>query len=200
MTTFPAAGTVAAVSTTVGAGQMLAVAGGRVDVVGQVSAQAPARRRPGALDLIGPAMEAFLVEAAAALDPPAGRVSLYSGAQVAWDECCDGQVWVRLVGLVPGNGSRDQSQQCGVMWWTATFGIGVLRCAVTVDDNGGAPSPAELISETLQMTADEAAIQQAIQCGIAPLVDRLMFTRWDPLGPEGGCVGGEWQFTVKIGN
>lgn len=180
MTTYPAAGLVAATSAVTGEGE----------------------RRAVALDLVGPTLTAILVEIGAALDPPVGRLALYPGLEVAWDDCVCGQAWVRLVNLLPsGTAPRTASgQPCGVLMWTATLGVGALRCAATVDDNGDAPAPIDLISDTLQMTADVAALKQALECDVKPYVEQLTFLRWDPLGPQGGCVGGEWQVQVKIGN
>jgi hypothetical protein len=50
------------------------------------------------------------------------------------------------------------------------------------------------------MTADMMAVAEAINCCLAPQVAKLQMLRWDPLGPEGGCTGGEWSFTVLVDN
>lgn len=152
-----------------------------------------------ATDLIGPAMAAFLAEAQTLLVPAVGRAALYPGLEVAWDDCCDGQLWVRLVNMQPGAPAQP-GQPCGVVLWNVTFGMGVLRCASPLYDDGRAPDASALTADNLQMTADSAALQQAIQCAIAPAVERLTLNRWDPQGPQGGCVGGEWLFTVKLTN
>ena len=154
-------------------------------------------------DRIGPLLAATLACADAALDPQVGRASLYPGAEIAYDDCCDGQVWVRLISLTPaGNptATRTTANPCGVLMWAATIGIGALRCAATLDDQGNAPTPAQLTADTHQMTADAAALSQAIQCCLTPQVNRATILRWDPLGPSGGCVGGEWTVTVLTDN
>jgi len=154
-----------------------------------------------ATDLLGPLMAAVLAEALAALTEPVGRVSLYPGADVAWDDCCEGQLWVRVAETTPtGSGPQAGTRQpCGVHLWQVLLGIGVMRCAAVVKDDGTPPTPAELTADTLAMTQDRADIEEAIKCGVAPLTEQMHFVRWDPLGPQGGCVGGEWLFFVKMG-
>jgi hypothetical protein len=151
-------------------------------------------------------MAAALDCAAGALNPPAGRAALYPGGQVAWDQCdCDGQVWVRLISLVPSGGpiserGRNLTTPCGVLMWTATLGVGVVRCVTSLDSQGNPPTAAELTADTVQMTADLADLAAALQCCLAEQVNKLTMVRWDPLGPDGGCAGGEWQVTVLMSN
>lgn len=156
-----------------------------------------------ATDLIGPTLQAALTCAAASLTPPVGRVALYPGGQVAYDDCCDGQVWARLISLVPSGSPANagrQSTPCGVLLWTVTIGVGVLRCAATLDDQGFAPPASVLTADTLQMTQDMADLSEALQCCFAPQLGRLTMLRWDPLGPQGMCVGGEWTVVALIDN
>lgn len=160
-----------------------------------------------ATDLLGPTMAAMLACADASLTPAVGRAALYPGGQVAWDDCCEGQVWVRLISMTPlaniasgQGGGGNLSTPCGPLMWIATFGVGSLRCANSLDDNGNAPSPTVLTSETNQMTLDMSALMQALQCCFGPQVGKMNMLRWDPLGPDGGCVGGEWTLQVWIDN
>jgi hypothetical protein len=157
-----------------------------------------------AVDVFFPALEKLLDCARQAVSPLPGRVLVVPGAAVAWDDCCDGQLWTRLVTVLPQGAANGQiTQPCGVLLWQAVLGVGVLRCAATVDDNGVAPSPAVLSAEANQMTADASALNEAIHCCFAPLPEyerRVRIVRWDPLGPDGGCVGGEWQITVLLDN
>jgi hypothetical protein len=152
-------------------------------------------------DMVAPVMEQVLECAAAVLEPPVARSSLYSGATVAFDDCCDGQVWVRLVSLTPvlvqdraQTGRTTTAPGCGVIGWVALLAVGALRCAAVVDDAGHAPAPAVLTAETQQMTADAFALAEALTCCAVDVTPQ----RWDPIGPEGGCVGGEWTVAVRL--
>lgn len=147
-------------------------------------------------DLVGPLLVSMLECAATALSPAPGRSLVASGSMVAWDDCCEGQVWTRLVSLMPG--VSDSAQSCGPLTWTATIGIGVLRCAAVVDDRGNPPAAEVLTDEALRGTADAFALSEAIQCCMT--ATRLKMLNWAPLGPEGGCVGGEWQVSVMVDN
>ena len=157
-----------------------------------------------AADLIGPLLGRVLDEAYSVLDPKPSRKALYSGSQVAWDDCCEGQVWVRLVAMEPVTGDPRQNRAmgpCGVLMWRATIGVGILRCAAVLNDDGSAPSPTVLTAETLTMTSDMSALAQAISCSIPTNIKGLMkmqVIRWDPLGPDGGCVGGEWTVQALV--
>lgn len=155
------------------------------------------------MDIFGPLLTEFLACANAALSPAPGRALVAPGLDVAWDDCCEGQVWVRLITVQPSGRpfpQFDAAQQCGATLWAATIGIGVVRCVSVVDDQGRAPTPAQLNADSVQMTADMDALREAIQCCMA-VNDRLVkFSRWDALGPQGGCAGGEWQVVAALDN
>lgn len=153
-------------------------------------------------DLIEPLLASMLDCASASLDPSPSRVVMAPGGVVAWDDCCDGQVWTRLVSLSPVYPASGQGQKCGPLLWLATIGIGVLRCAAVLDDQGVAPLPMKLNADTFQMTQDAADLSRSIQCDMASLPgqQRLSMGNWMPLGPEGGCVGGEWTVTLLVNN
>lgn len=199
-----AEGVVAAVSSSAGDASALSQpqtysASGRVDAVS--SSSGAASRWVVTSDPLGQAMQQMLPLAEALLAPEVGRAALYPGAEVAWDDCCDGQLWLRVVDVVPsGLDQRPSANPCPPPMWRVTFGLGVLRCVGVVDDNGDAPSPARLTADTLQSTADRAALARAIQCGFGEILGRVTFVRWLPLGPMGACAGGEWLFTGLVGN
>jgi hypothetical protein len=147
-------------------------------------------------DLIHPVLLGMLGCAATALHPPPGR-ALVSPGPVAWDDCCDGQVWVRLVSLAPIPAA---TQPCGVTMWQANIAVGVLRCASVLDDQGVAPPAARITAEAGMVSQDATNLAHAIQCCMCPLAERINISNWVSLGPEGGCVGGEWMLTALIPN
>jgi hypothetical protein len=177
------------------------VAGKAAALATVASKPAPARRAA-SLDVLGPVLEMILGQAEPYLDPPVGRAAIYPGLEVAWDDCCSGQLWVRLINVVPSGVGQQPGAVvgCKPLQWTALIGLGALRCAASVDDSGRAPSPATLTAEALQMSADRTALAEALQCAIAQYVSQLSFVRWDSLGPQGGCVGGEWLVQVNFDN
>lgn len=168
-------------------------------------------------DIIGQIMADVLTcaeEALTAAERPCDRVLLVPGALPAWDECCDGFLYVRLVSMYPTAGQSapfpnqdTRPGNCKPVMIASQLAIGVLRCAATVDDNGVVPTAATLTAEARGMTADASILLAAIKCCIADmagdsgsLVEQLLLGAWQPLGPDGGCVGGEWTLTVAHGS
>jgi hypothetical protein len=146
-------------------------------------------------------------------DRPADRVLLAPGDQPAWDECCDGFLYVRLITMYPTMGQSSpfpgqdtRPGNCKPSMIGSTIGVGVLRCAATQEDGGEAPTADVLTAEALGMTADASILLEAIKCCVAPLTDDetsnalvMVLGTWTPRGPDGGCVGGEWTLTIGHG-
>jgi hypothetical protein len=142
------------------------------------------------------AMESLLTCVGEALpDPAPARMFLYAGEEPPWDDCCDGQVWVRLVSVTPA-GTNPTRGGCGPAMWAASVRVGVLRCAATLGANGTLPAVADMIRDTAVQIADMAAVESAIKCCFES--KPLEFVSWVPLGVEGGCAGGEWSIILKL--
>lgn len=133
------------------------------------------------------------------LTPTPRRTILPPGTEVVWDECCDGQSWVRVISQAPGSAVERRSGNCTPSMWEVTLGIGVIRCAAVPDAMGNPPSAVKLARDTDQMLTDAEAIKQALACCMNSDLS-LRFLSWSPKGPQGGCVGGEWTIIIKIGN
>lgn len=134
------------------------------------------------------------------LDPTPGRVvHLAPGSQVAHDNCCDGQLWGRLVNVQPsaaGVSNPTKIDPCHVPFLSATLELGIVRCAAVLDNEGRAPSPEAITLDGAQSIDDMAALLAALRC--SGRVRSL--TGWTPTGPEGGCHGGYWTFSVRLDN
>lgn len=157
-------------------------------------------------DVLGPTLETILQCAADALAECGrlpGLVHLAPGAVVSFDNCCEpgGQLWVRLIEIYPSGRpfpALDSAQQCGITELAMRVGVGVIRCAHTLDADGTFPTAAELTSDALNMTADASILLDALLCCVPDQVQISKIDRWTPLGPDGGCVGGEWSFFVGV--
>lgn len=150
---------------------------------------------------LGDMLEALATAASGALATPVGRVLVAPGLEVAWDECCDGQLWARVVearesDAVLAPARLADGSACGPGAWLVTFGVGVLRCTPSVDDRGRAPTADALTANALLLLEDQADVCLAIKCSGVVASPRGM--AWAPLGPEGGCAGGEWTFEVLV--
>lgn len=159
-----------------------------------------------------PILAAILEEARLALaeNPPA-RVELTPGLLPAWDDCCAGQLYLRVIEIYPTAGvgaafpAIDSSQRgaglaCAVKLMAVHIGLGVIRCAHTVDDNGNPPTPAEVTADASEMLDDMSALLDVIVCQVPGVsgVMQVKLDRWQPQGVEGGCHGGEWGAYLAI--
>jgi hypothetical protein len=150
-----------------------------------------------AVDYLGPILTEYVDQAVAALIPTPGRiVHVAPGAEVAWDDCCDGQVWSRVIQVLTHttNSRSAAGPPCGVDYWIATIGLGVIRCAHSLNEDGSAPTALEVEGDGFDMLADMANLQEVVLCN----PNTWNVVQWLPLGPNGGCHGGEWTFTVQV--
>lgn len=148
------------------------------------------------VDLISPVLSDIVAQAVTALSPTPDRIVYVApGQEVAWDDCCGGQLTGRVVSIAPHTGTQPRSvAPCGVLYWDVLLAVGILRCVAVVDDAGTAPPANQLTADGLQMMADAQAIQQVILCH-----DRVVqINAWVPQGPGGACAGGEWTFLIRV--
>lgn len=134
--------------------------------------------------------------------PEAGRIFIQPGGDVAWDDCCNGQLWVRVIESLPKMAAQARSAvdpRCLLRGWQLRVGIGHLHCVSTLDDQGRAPAANWLTTEASEVLTTAWAIQKALLCH-AELGEkyRPVMGSWRPLGPSGGCAGGEWQVDLDI--
>lgn len=140
-------------------------------------------------------LEALLASALGelALDggPEVSKAFVAPGAVVAWDTCCGGQLWVRVVKMHPVNPfpSKALDQVPCQYPLGMQIGLGLIRCQSGIGnlDQMADPSEEALTGDARQMLCDAGALYRALVCDEGLLVDQ-----WTPLGPQGGCYGGEW--------
>lgn len=125
-----------------------------------------------------------------------GRSLVAPGAEVAWDDCCEGQLAVRIVRTEAIYKSTNGGCPIG---YRVVLGVSIVRCAATVDDRGRAPSPSQISADGHRVTRDMSEVARAIQCYDSPDAMRTWLGEWTPSGPNGGCAGGEWTMTIQTG-
>lgn len=133
-------------------------------------------------------------------DASVGLAHLAPGAEVAWDNCCEGggQLYVRVLQQYPSGRpfpSQDlTASSCAPAMRAALCAVGVIRCAHTLDSDGRPPTAEEMTGDAEETLRDAEVLWKALVCDVKPVVLSLVMGAWTPLGPQGGCVGGEWQF------
>lgn len=147
-----------------------------------------------ALSVVHSTALALLKGGAAALSNAVSQAYVAPGAEVAWDECCAGHLYVRTLAVSPVFGPRAaDGEACSVRYWAATYAIGTLRCVEVVDDRGRGPRPFDLTADAAILHQDMADLGTFLTSSTnADAMD------WAALGPDGGCVSGEWTFTVRL--
>lgn len=136
--------------------------------------------------------------------PVPDRRFIAPGLEVAWDDCCDGQLWVRIIKVHPVNPFPTKvlaTVPCPYPMG-ANLGLGILRCGSglgQLDQPEAAPTIADLTGDARQMTCDMAALSAAIDCCYDRIGDgETTSDQWSPLGPGGGCYGGEWTLWIDV--
>lgn len=127
-----------------------------------------------------------------------GRSIVAPGASVAWDDCCDGQLWARVVSISPVFQGTTNGVKCPVAY-DFTLGVGVIRCVSTVNERGKPPSAKQITADGNAGLRDMRELADILQSyrPVDALTTRLGI--WTPLGPDGGCAGGEWTMTMRTG-
>lgn len=152
---------------------------------------------------LGDVMLAVLGRVEEHLREPVGLSSLSPGQETVWDDCCGGQLWVRLVSVVPQmdpSASRGAAPNCGLLGWTVDLAVGAVRCVTGLDENGEPPTADVMTNDVLAEVRDMEDIRDALiyEMGDIPCLSRPTLLNWAPLGPLGGCGGGEWQFRFLL--
>ena len=137
---------------------------------------------------------------------PVCRAVLASGGSVPWDVCgessdgSEGQAWVAVGQVTPVEQfpAGSPPHRCPPPEYATVLTVAVLRCAATVDDQGRPPSPERMAADASKVAADRAAMRDAVVCCLAGGLEpgEWQMGSWTPLGPQGGCVGGQQQVTV----
>jgi hypothetical protein len=125
------------------------------------------------------------------------------GDNVAFDYCSPcagdrcGMAWVRLAGVVPMQNETFgfiTPNRCAPVLM-GVFEVGVLRCAPTMLEDGSPPTMADQLDAATLQASDMAAACRAAACCFGN-ERAVTLGAWNPVGPDGGCLGGSWAVTI----
>lgn len=158
-------------------------------------------------DVLGPMLNRLLDCLTLSLQQcgtPACRVFLATDVVVPWDQCCDcgdgiGQAWVNVTHVSPILTSHYEGMQCPPVF-EAAVKVGIMRCALTQDEQGNAPDACDLTAQALAILQDRSVINAALfGCWSNTIeADEWTIGEWSSLGPSGGCVGGQVSLTIRF--
>lgn len=131
-----------------------------------------------------------------------GRVCLYPGAEVAWDDCECGLLAVHHTNVYPSDRFPDQKlegpfNRCAPKLWVADIRVTVVRCAPETDDETP-PSCDALNDATVVQDVDIEAMHAGVECALRGMFQRIV--AHTPVGPGGQCVGSELSVLTGIAN
>jgi hypothetical protein len=168
---------------------------------------------PVVVDPLAPVVASLLgclTERLAVYDVPVCRSFWHPGATAPWDACgtvdggAEGQAWVAVQRVYPTDRFPAQvaeAHRCVPSGYGAEVVVGILRCAATVDDSGRAPTGDRVTVDAVKVSRDRQIILETIVCclfGDDPDPGGFRLGAWEPLGPNGGCVGGQWRLDVAL--
>jgi hypothetical protein len=147
----------------------------------------------------------ILGAAVAGLDLPVNRALITTG-QIAWDDCCEGQLAVSYTRTSPTEtfpteqttlNAFSEGIECTPPYEIGEITVQITRCAPQALNGQQAPSPEALSKAALQTLVDANQIRRSVSAALcalhADVTNRFdYFVRAQlMLGPEGGCAGSE---------
>ena len=130
---------------------------------------------------------------------PLCTAAVFPGVEVPWDYAGDcgstcGFAYVRLMTSFPYDVFPQPAFAASCINPPAhQLAVGIIRCLPVMEDDGDPPSPDDISANALDRFKDQRAIRSAI---IKVQPRGSMLGAWQPLGPLGGNVGGEWNVYV----
>jgi len=145
----------------------------------------------------------ILGAATAGLSVPVNRKLITTG-QIAWDDCCEGQLAVSYTRTSPTESFPTEavaftsdSVDCAPPYEIGEITVQITRCAPQALNGQNAPSPDALSKHALQNLIDANQVRHSVSVALCALKADVT-NRFDYfirsqlfLGPEGGCDGSE---------
>lgn len=105
--------------------------------------------------------------------------------------------WVRMggVAVVPSNNGDATGFTPCTPQLVAACEIGIVRCFMPVAEDGSMSSPAEYLAAAQNQSDDMMLALKAVTCCLPSKRD-INVAGWLPIGPEGGVLGGVWEFEL----
>lgn len=150
------------------------------------------------------ALDELLECSLAGIDPPVCRSFKNPGEGAPHDSCekgrdgSDGQLWVAHLGSTSGWPAPTGEPTVCSAPFTEHIEIGIVRCAQgKLSDKGTPPRAEDVTADADQQEDDRLAVRNAILCCSGIGNRDMIIESWEPIDPQGGCVGGIWTLYVR---
>jgi hypothetical protein len=141
------------------------------------------------------------------LETPVCRSFINPGDNAPHDSCeaaggSDGQLWVANTSSTAGWPTTNSDPITCATPFAETIELGITRCAQgkLQDTSPYVPPPALVTADAVQQQVDKLALKNAILCCLGVSGKDLLPPIWEPIEPQGGCVGGTWTFVLRDGS
>jgi hypothetical protein len=137
------------------------------------------------------------------LETPVCRSFINPGPNAPHDVCesngeHNGQLWVANLDSVAGWPTQSTLPITCAVPYADQVEVGIVRCAQSVLEGVNLIPDAELVTaDATQQQDDKDALKRAILCCWAVDGRDLLAPIWEPITPQGGCVGGIWTITIR---
>lgn len=125
-------------------------------------------------------------------------VGIMPGRLVPHDYCgtagCGGMAYVRLVSTFPSvNGVTPNPTPLPNSPLAFNVVVGIIRCAPQPSSRGIPPGVSDQFEAARLQTADMEVLYRTLECCLRD--QKGAVGSYTPIGPDGGCLGGEWGAT-----
>ncbi|MCA1806657.1 MAG: hypothetical protein LC687_02165 [Actinobacteria bacterium] len=151
------------------------------------------------------ALESLLECADEQLELPVCRSFVNPGSNAPHDVCSqtdygNGQLWVANLGTSAGWPTIAGNPITCATPFAEEIELGIIRCAESVlEDDGDIPDAAALTADAMRQQDDKMALKTALLCCWGVDGKDMLPPIWEPLEPQGGCVGGKWTVFIRDG-
>lgn len=131
------------------------------------------------------------------------RVYVATG-NIAWDDCCDGQLSVNVTRIYGSSrfpaDSAAEMLQCALPMTAIEMSISMLRCVTAMDEDGNPPTPEVVTAQSRRTLGEARAIWRSVLCFLFENKDTFsaVVRGQNFLGPEGGFAGSELLITIGL--
>lgn len=153
------------------------------------------------------ALEQLLQCALDQLETPVCRSFINPGGNAPHDNCqkvgnSDGQLWVANLNSYAGWPTQTSDPITCATPFGEVIELGITRCALGKlrDVSPFVPDQEDVTADALQQQTDKQALKNAILCCWGISGKDLLPPLWEPIEPQGGCVGGTWTMIIRDAN
>lgn len=139
------------------------------------------------------------------IETPVCRRFIYPGERPPLDICevtrdgADGQLWISNPATFVGWPDQSGLPMTCAVPRSESISLGIVRCQRgSIQDGGQLPDENLITEDAERQQNDKDALLRALLCCSQIEGQDIMIESWEPIAPNGKCVGGRWTFSIRI--